>query len=65
MSRQFLFGFSQPYVRNRPLNVGFQIYNNKSDFNAAKSYQTTTGTALNLSSAQQSLTQNYNQASPA
>jgi outer membrane protein insertion porin family len=63
VSRQFLFGFSQPYVRNRPLNVGFQIYNNKSDFNAAKSYQSSTGTALNLSSAQQSLTQNYNQAS--
>jgi outer membrane protein insertion porin family len=63
VSRQFLFGFSQPYVRNRPLNVGFQIYNNKSDFNAAKSYQTTSGTAPNLSAAQQSLTQNYNQAS--
>ena len=63
VSRQFLFGFTQPYFRNRPLNVGFQIYNNKSDFNAAKSYETTTGTALNLSAAQQSLTQNYNQAS--
>ena len=63
VSRQFLFGFTQPYVRNRPLNIGFQIYNNKSDFNAAKSYQTSTGTALNLSAAQQSLTQNYNQAS--
>jgi outer membrane protein insertion porin family len=62
VSRQFLFGFSQPYVHNKPLNVGFQIYNNKSDFNAAKSYQTTTGTALNLSAAQESLTQNYNQA---
>jgi outer membrane protein insertion porin family len=62
VSRQFLFGFTQPYVHNRPLNVGFQIYNNKSDFNAAKSYQTSTGTALNLSAAQQSLTQNYNQA---
>lgn len=62
VSRQFLFGFSQPYVRNKPLNVGFQIYNNKSDFNAAKTYQTTSGAALNLTSAQQSLTQNYNQA---
>jgi outer membrane protein insertion porin family len=62
-SRQFLFGFSQPYVRNRPVNVGFQIFNNKQDFNSAKNYQTTTGQALNLTSAQQSLTQNYNQAS--
>ncbi len=63
VSRQFLFGFSQPYIRNRPINVGFQIFNNKQDFNAAKNYQTTTGQSLNLSSAQQSLTQNYNQAS--
>ena len=63
VSRQFLFGFSQPYVRNRPLNVGFQIFNNKQDYNAAKNYQTATGAAANLTSAQQSLTQNYNQAS--
>jgi len=63
MSRQFLFGFSQPYIRNRPINVGFQIFNNKQDFNAAKNYQATTGQAANLTAAQQSLTQNYNQAS--
>jgi outer membrane protein insertion porin family len=63
VSRQFLFGFSQPYLRNRPINVGFQIFNNKQDFNAAKNYQATTGQSINLSAAQQSLTQNYNQAS--
>ena len=63
LSRQFLFGFTQPYFRNRPLNLGFQIYNNKSDFNAAKNYETSTGLAANLSAAQQSLVQNYNQAS--
>jgi outer membrane protein insertion porin family len=63
VSRQFLFGFSQPYLRNRPINVGFQIFNNKQDFNAAKNYQASTGQSVNLSAAQQSLTQNYNQAS--
>jgi outer membrane protein insertion porin family len=63
VSRQFLFGFTQPYVRNRPINVGFQIFNNKQDYNAAKNYQATTGLSANLSAAQQSLTQNYNQAS--
>ena len=63
VSRQFLFGFSQPYLRNRPINVGFQIFNNKQDYNAAKSFQATTGQAANLTAAQQSLTQNYNQAS--
>jgi outer membrane protein insertion porin family len=63
VSRQFVFGFSQPYLRNRPLNLGFQLFNNKQDFNAAKNYQVTTGASPNLTSAQQSLTQNYNQAS--
>ena len=63
VSRQFLFGFSQPYVHNRPLNIGFQIFNQKQDYNAAKNYQATTGQAPNLTAAQQSLTQNYNQAS--
>jgi outer membrane protein insertion porin family len=62
VSRQFMFGFTEPYVRNRPLNVGFQIYNNKQDYNAAKNYQATTGQSVNLTTAQQSLTQNYNQA---
>jgi outer membrane protein insertion porin family len=63
VSRQFMFGFSQPYVHNRPLNLGFQIFDNKQDFNAAKNYQTATGASVNLSAAQKSLSQNYNQAS--
>jgi len=60
ISRTFLFGFTQPYVRNRPINLGFQVFNNKQDYNAAKNYQATTGADLNLSSAERSLTQNYN-----
>ncbi len=63
LSRQFLFGFTQPYVRNRPIQLGFQIFNQKTDYNAAKNYQATTGQAVNLTSAQQSLIQNYNQGS--
>src|SRR5208337_3010829 len=54
ISRQFTFGFTQPYVRNRPINVGFQVFNNKQDYNAAKNYSTT-GASANLSAAQQSL----------
>ncbi len=60
ISRTFLFGFTQPYIRNRPINLGFQIFNNKQDYNAAKNYETTTGASLNLSNAEKSLTQNYN-----
>ena len=63
ISRQFLFGFTQPYIRNRPINLGFQIFNQKQDYNAAKNYQTTTGEAVNLTAAEKSLTQNYNQSS--
>ena len=63
ISRQFLFGFTQPYIRNRPINVGFQIFNNKSDYNASKQYQTSAGADTNLTAAEKSLTQNYNQAS--
>ncbi len=62
LNRTFTFGFTQPYIRNRPIQLGFQIYNNKQDFNAAKNYQATTGASLNLTQAEQSLTQNYNQA---
>jgi outer membrane protein insertion porin family len=63
ISRQFTFGFTQPYVHNHPLNVGFQIYNSKQDFNAAKSFQAQSGASANLTQAQQSLVQNYNQGS--
>ncbi len=63
VARTFLFGFTQPYVKNRPLNIGFQVFNSKQDYNAAKNYQATTGQSVNLSAAQSSLTQNYNQAS--
>jgi outer membrane protein insertion porin family len=63
VNRTFMFAFTQPYVRNRPLNVGFQIFNNKQDFNAAKNYQATTGQSANLSAAQSSMVQNYNQSS--
>ena len=63
ISRQFTFGFSQPYIRNRPINVGFQIFNQKQDYNASKSIQSSTGADANLTAAQKSLTQNYNQGS--
>jgi outer membrane protein insertion porin family len=62
LNRQFLFGFTQPYLRNRPIQLGFQLYNNKQDFNASKNYQATTGASLNLTNAEKSLQQNYNQA---
>jgi len=60
ISRTFTFGFNQPYIKNRPINVGFQVFNNKQDYNSQKNYQASTGASLNLTNAQKSLTQNYN-----
>ncbi len=60
LNRQLLFAFNEPYVRNRPLNLGFQVFNSKTDYNASKSYSLN-GTSVNESSAISSLLQNYNQ----
>jgi outer membrane protein insertion porin family len=61
VQRNLLFGFTEPYLHNRPLSVGFQIYSNKTDYNASKNYKLTTGTSLNAPAATTSLLQNYNQ----
>jgi outer membrane protein insertion porin family len=63
ISRTLLFGFNEPYFRNRPLNFGFQIYSNKYDYNASKNYKLSGGNPENLTNAQQSLLQKYNQSS--
>lgn len=60
IQRTFTFGFTQPYFKNRPINMGFQVFNNKQDYNPAKGYAGTNGLGANVTSAQQSLTQNYN-----
>lgn len=61
LSRSFMFGFEEPYLRNKPLSLGFQIFANKFDYNSSRNYANVTGSPLNLTQAQQSLTQNYNQ----
>ncbi len=63
VQRNVLFGFNEPYFRNKPLNLGFQIFNRKYEYNATKNYKIAGGTAANLSTATQSLLQNYNQTS--
>ena len=63
LSRNVVFAFNEPYLRNRPISVGFQLFSRKSDYNSARNYAAVTGQSSNLSAAQQSLTQNYNQSS--
>ena len=62
LSRNLTFGFTEPYLRNKPVSLGFQVFAQKYDYNPAKSYQTS-GAGVNLSNAQQSLLTNYNQSS--
>src|SRR5271163_723931 len=62
LARSAVFSFNEPYLRNRPISVGFQLFSRKSDFNSARNFASVSGNA-NLSAAQQSLTQNYNQSS--
>ena len=60
LSRNLSFGFTEPYLRNKPITLGFQVFSSKYDYNSSKSYQIATGGG-NLPAAQQSLVQNYNQ----
>ena len=62
LSRNLSFGFTEPYLRNKPISLGFQVFSSKYDFNPAKSYSTS-GASANLSTAQNSLLTNYNQSS--
>jgi outer membrane protein insertion porin family len=61
LSRNLSFGFTEPYLRNKPISLGIQVFDSKTDYNPAKSYAITQGQSANLTNAQQSLLTNYNQ----
>ncbi|RZU42115.1 outer membrane protein assembly factor BamA [Edaphobacter modestus] len=63
LSRNLTFGFTEPYFRNKPISLGIQVFTTKYDFNPAKGYSIASNLSQNVSSAQQSLLTNYNQAS--
>ena len=63
LARSLVFAFTEPYLRNKPVSLGFQVFSKKSDYNSARNYAAVTGQSTNLTAAQQSLTQNYNQSS--
>jgi outer membrane protein insertion porin family len=63
LQKNFVFGFTEPYVANKPLELGFQVYDSKTDYNASKNYSLTGHTSSNFSAATNSLLQNYNQQS--
>jgi outer membrane protein insertion porin family len=61
LSRNVSFGFTEPYLRNKPVSLGVQVFDRKFDYNPAKSYAITSGQSANLTNAQQSLLTQYNQ----
>ncbi len=60
LSRNLSFGFTEPYLRNRPLSLGIQVSTSKFDYNPAKSYSALAGASANQNNAMSSLVTNYN-----
>ncbi len=63
LSRNLSLGFTEPYLRNKPISLGIQVFDRKTDFNPSKSYAITGGQSANLTNAENSLLNNYNQSS--
>jgi outer membrane protein insertion porin family len=61
--RNVLFGFTEPYVFDRPIQLGFTVYDRKYNFNQVQQLNILNGQKLNLTPAQQNLFQNYSQSS--
>jgi outer membrane protein insertion porin family len=61
LSRNLTFGFNEPYLRNKPISLGTEVFTRKFDYNPAKAYSISNSASANLSNAQSSLLTNYNQ----
>jgi outer membrane protein insertion porin family len=61
--RNLLFGFTEPYMFDRPLQLGFTVYNRKFDFNQAKQSEIISGQKLNLPQSVLDQLQNFSQSS--
>ena len=59
LSRNLSLGFTEPYLRNKPISLGVQVFTTKYDYNPAKA-ASTTGQSANFSAAQTSQLTNYN-----
>jgi len=61
--RDLVFGFTEPYLFDRPLQTGFTVYTRKTSYDQARQYAIATGQNLNLPSAYLQNLQNYSQSS--
>jgi len=63
LARSAMFGFTQPYMFDRPLQFGFTIFGNKVSYNQARQLSIFSGQSLNLPNAVLQNLQNYSQSS--
>jgi outer membrane protein insertion porin family len=63
LARSVLFGYTQPYMFDRPLQFGFNVFGNKINYNQARQLSIFSGQQLNLPSAELQNLQNYSQSS--
>ncbi len=63
LARSAMFGFTQPYMFDRPLQFGFTVFGNKVSYNQARQLSIFSGQNLNLPNAVLQNLQNYSQSS--
>ena len=61
--RDLVFGFTEPYLLDRPIQAGFNVYTRKISYDQARQYAIATGQNLQLPSAYLQNLQNYSQSS--
>ncbi len=61
--RDLLFGFTEPYMLDRPLQFGFTVYTRRFSFDQARQFQIFSGQRLNLPSPFLQNLQNFTQSS--
>ena len=61
--RDVMFGFTEPYLFDRPIQAGFTVYFRKFNYDQAKQYSIATGQNLNLPTPFLQNLQNYTQSS--
>jgi outer membrane protein insertion porin family len=61
LARSAMFGFTQPYMFDRPMQFGFTVFGNKVSYNQARQLSVFSGQNLNLPNAVVQNLQNYSQ----
>lgn len=63
LQKDVMFGFTEPYLWDKPLQLGFTVYGRRYTYDQARQTEILTGQRINLAAAQLQNLQNYTQAS--